>query len=282
MNDLIDIENYVQMNAKNNSNKASRFTHNEKLQFTEDSSAANVSISTTTTEEKREEEIKQLKNDLQTLENNYNELEKRNKQLNDDHSQLEARIREQIEKNTKLADSIKIKERTVNLMNDAPMNIIKLKEEINNHEKKMQNLEKQWETYKETSEKERQDLVNIILNRKNEMQQKINETKQLVQSIDDLNAELKMKESLIKELHEEYDNLPKDATTETNNRQFYTKRILEIVANIDKQKKEINKVLIETKMIQKEINQLTGKLERIFNETDELIFKVRLNHYYYC
>jgi hypothetical protein len=34
-------------------------------------------------------------------------------------------------------------------------------------------------------------------------------------------------------------------------------------------------VLIETKGIQKEINQLTGKLERIFNSADELIFKVR-------
>ena len=33
------------------------------------------------------------------------------------------------------------------------------------------------------------------------------------------------------------------------------------------------KTLIETKSIQKEINQLTGKLERIFNETDELVFK---------
>ena len=33
------------------------------------------------------------------------------------------------------------------------------------------------------------------------------------------------------------------------------------------------KVLIETKSIQKEINQLTGKLERIFNETNELVYK---------
>ena len=34
------------------------------------------------------------------------------------------------------------------------------------------------------------------------------------------------------------------------------------------------KILIETKSIQKEINQLSGKLERIFNAADELIFKV--------
>jgi len=35
-------------------------------------------------------------------------------------------------------------------------------------------------------------------------------------------------------------------------------------------------VLIDTKAVQKEINLLTGKLDRIFAVTDELIFRVRL------
>jgi len=33
--------------------------------------------------------------------------------------------------------------------------------------------------------------------------------------------------------------------------------------------------LIDTKAVQKEINLLTGKLDRIFAVTDELIFRVR-------
>ncbi|XP_048348235.1 LOW QUALITY PROTEIN: coiled-coil domain-containing protein 22, partial [Sphaerodactylus townsendi] len=66
----------------------------------------------------------------------------------------------------------------------------------------------------------------------------------------------------------ELESLPKDVT-----RSAYTQRILEIVSNIRKQKEEITKILSDTKELQKEINSLTGKLDRTFAVTDELIFK---------
>lgn len=89
------------------------------------------------------------------------------------------------------------------------------------------------------------------------------------------------------------DALPQDAS-----RSAYTQRILEIVSNIKKQKEEITKVsqtgegwveagldgcaqttillqiLTDTKHLQKEINALTGKLDRTFAVTDEMVFKV--------
>lgn len=57
-------------------------------------------------------------------------------------------------------------------------------------------------------------------------------------------------------------------------RQAYTKKILEIVANIRKQKKEIENVLTESKGRQKEINNLQGRAERTFTAADEIMFKV--------
>lgn len=87
------------------------------------------------------------------------------------------------------------------------------------------------------------------------------------------------------------DSLPQDAS-----RSAYTQRILEIVSNIKKQKEEITKVtrrtfscsrtqasspkpvlfqiLMDTKHLQKDINSLTGKLDRTFAVTDEMVFKV--------
>ena len=53
----------------------------------------------------------------------------------------------------------------------------------------------------------------------------------------------------------------------------YTRRIMEIVHNIQRQKEDINKILGDTRMVQKEINQLTGKLERVFTVTDEQVYK---------
>ena len=48
---------------------------------------------------------------------------------------------------------------------------------------------------------------------------------------------------------------------------------MEIVVNIQKQKEDIDKILVDTRMVQKEINQLTGKLDRVFTATDEQVYK---------
>lgn len=53
----------------------------------------------------------------------------------------------------------------------------------------------------------------------------------------------------------------------------YTRRIIEIMSNIQRQKEDIGKVLIDMRMVQKEINSLTGKLERVFTVTDEQVYK---------
>jgi iron uptake system EfeUOB component EfeO/EfeM len=58
-------------------------------------------------------------------------------------------------------------------------------------------------------------------------------------------------------------------------RSAYTRRITEIIGNICKQKEEIDKVLKDTKELQKTINNLTGQLERSFTVADELIFQVK-------
>lgn len=50
---------------------------------------------------------------------------------------------------------------------------------------------------------------------------------------------------------------------------------MEIIGNIEKQKTEIEKVLKDTREVQKEINNLTGQLERSFTIADETIFRVR-------
>lgn len=60
-------------------------------------------------------------------------------------------------------------------------------------------------------------------------------------------------------------------------RNSYTSRILEIIGNIRKQKASIDKVLNDTRDIQKEINSINGQLDRQFTVTDDLLFKVKSN-----
>lgn len=55
---------------------------------------------------------------------------------------------------------------------------------------------------------------------------------------------------------------------------MYTQRILEIIGSIKKQKDDIDKILKDTRQVQKEITLTSGKLERCYTVVDELIFKV--------
>lgn len=81
--------------------------------------------------------------------------------------------------------------------------------------------------------------------------------------------EIKRKEQLEKQLTGEYGDLVKDVS-----RQAYTKKIFEIVANIRKQKEEIERALADMRALQKEINQLQGRVERTFMAADDAIFQV--------
>lgn len=59
-------------------------------------------------------------------------------------------------------------------------------------------------------------------------------------------------------------------------RSVYTKRIIDISAKVRKQKEEIDRVLADTRTIQKEINMLSGKLERTFTVVEGTAYKVSI------
>uniref|UniRef100_A0A673M6Z5 Coiled-coil domain-containing protein 22 n=1 Tax=Sinocyclocheilus rhinocerous TaxID=307959 RepID=A0A673M6Z5_9TELE len=137
--------------------------------------------------------------------------------------------------NAEKENSVKMKRQTIDLLPDAENNLLQL------------------QVHKlHTSESSR----------------KLSEIKDLHDKIRQSAEEAKKKESLHKQLQTEYETLSKDVS-----RSAYTMRILEIVGNIKKQKEEITKILSDTKELQKEINSLTGKLDRTFAVTDELVFK---------
>lgn len=52
---------------------------------------------------------------------------------------------------------------------------------------------------------------------------------------------------------------------------------MEIIGNIKKQKDEIDKILQDTKELQRKTNVLFGTLDRVFTVVDETIFRVRLS-----
>ena len=127
----------------------------------------------------------------------------------------------------------------------------------------------------ETWEKQRHELYeqfrrlnDTMSNNQIEMEKETRKMQELKEKMRECAVETQLKDSTLVQLKEEYENVHKDIQ-----RNSYTKRIMEILANIQKQKKEIERVLTDMRQLQKEINQLEGKVGRIFSLADEKIFK---------
>ncbi|KAJ7376869.1 Coiled-coil domain-containing protein 22, partial [Desmophyllum pertusum] len=260
--------------------KGSRFTRTEQLQFAQDEkkAAAMVGLSEEgppkkDTEEhemrkKREEELEALQTKLGELNASIEHDEVEIKKSLAGMQQTNEQVSSQKTKNAEQEEVYKVKKRTIDLLPDAENNIAKLQDVVDASAQRLVNLAQQWEKHRAPLINQYRELKQLNANRVSEAQKQLEEIKSIREKMKEVADEARGKEDIYKQLVVEYETMRKDV-----NRSAYTRRILEIVGNIKKQKEEINKILIDTKAVQKEINQLSGKLDRTFAVTDELIFR---------
>ena len=125
-----------------------------------------------------------------------------------------------------------------------------------------------WEEKRIQLYKQLRALSDTADNEKLEIEKEMKKSRELKEAIKECALESQVKDASLAQLKEEYERMNKDTQ-----RNSYTKRIMEILANIQKQKKEIERVLFDMKQVQKEINQLEGKIGRVFALADEKFFK---------
>uniref|UniRef100_A0A8C5HDG4 Coiled-coil domain-containing protein 22 n=1 Tax=Gouania willdenowi TaxID=441366 RepID=A0A8C5HDG4_GOUWI len=224
--------------------KGSHFTHTQKFTFTQDTTAVTNPIPT----------VRQSEGDA---------LLRQQEELTSLQQQFQ-----QEQANSEKEEKILVKKKTIDLLPDTDNNLLKLQAVVEASSKRVINLATQWEKHRAPLIDEHRRLKEICSTQDLESSRKLSEIKSLHDKISVSTEEAKRKEEMHKQLVTELENLPQDAS-----RAEYTQRILEIVSNIKKQKEEITKILCDTKELQKEINNLTGKLDRTFAVTDELVFK---------
>ncbi|KAL3878373.1 hypothetical protein ACJMK2_030732 [Sinanodonta woodiana] len=257
--------------------KGSRFTHTEKLLFAKDEEKVISEVSTgegprTKTEEElqkeREVEMEDLREELINLVSRLELVDMDMRKFTAGIQQMEEEIGNQGRINKEKEEGFIVKKRTLDLLPDAENNVTKLQAVVDNSGQRLVNLANQWEKHRAPLIEQYRDLKELTSKKESEAQKMLEEIKEFRKKMKEVADEARNKEELQKQLASEYERMTKDV-----NRLAYTKRITEIVANIKKQKKEIDKVLVDTKAVQKEINQLSGKLDRQFTVTDELIFR---------
>ncbi|XP_077518682.1 coiled-coil domain-containing protein 22 homolog [Amblyomma americanum] len=254
--------------------RESKFTRTEKLQFTKDEpkqvagSSAPLELSKQSSEEEAEAKVKQMQSQLESISEVLSQLEGQEKEVSAALQQITGDIEKKKSQKLELESQNELEHKALALLPNADENIAKLQGKIDAAGQKLVSLSMQWEKHRAPLIEEYRQLKEQCSKRLNETQQKLEEIKAMKDKMRDISEQARTKEELHKQLVSEYEKLPKDV-----NRSSYTKRITEIVGNIKKQKEEIAKVLLDTRSLQKEINQLTGKLDRTFTVTDELIFK---------
>uniref|UniRef100_A0A8C7Q9H0 Coiled-coil domain-containing protein 22 n=1 Tax=Oncorhynchus mykiss TaxID=8022 RepID=A0A8C7Q9H0_ONCMY len=260
--------------------KGTRFTHTEKFTFTQEPAKASQQMAASSlpsshqSEEelqaRQQEELASLQRQLQQLSLSLEEVGGDMRQLTTNLSPVCVQVSDELKQKelskAEKEDSVWVKKQTIDLMPDAENNLAKLQALVEGSAKRVVNLAAQWEKRRAPLIDEHRRLKELCSNQ--ESSRKLSEIKELHNKIHQSAEESKKKEALYKQLITEFENLPKDVS-----RSAYTARILEIVGNIRKQKEEITKILSDTKELQKEINNLTGKLDRTFAVTDELVFK---------
>ncbi|XP_076596536.1 coiled-coil domain-containing protein 22 [Chaetodon auriga] len=253
--------------------KGTHFTHTQKFTFTQETAAVASSIPTGHQSECdiqlcQQEELTSIQHQFQQLCSDVVQLTEDMKHMSVNYTQVLDELKQRELGNTEKEERMQVKKKTINLLPDADDNLLKLQVLVEASAKRVVNLASQWEKHRAPLIDEHRRLKEICSNQDLESSRRLSEIKSLHDKIRVSTEEAKKKEEIYKQLVTDLENLPQDVS-----RSAYTQRILEIVSNIKKQKEEITKILSDTKELQKEINNLTGKLDRTFAVTDELVFK---------
>lgn len=256
--------------------KGTHFTHTQKFTFTQQAAAAVTSSpqipsghqSESDIQLRQQEEQLSLQQQFQQLCSDVEQLAADMKHMSVTNAQVLGELKQRELGNSEKEEKMQVKKKTIDLLPDADDNQLKLQALVEASAKRVVNLASQWEKHRAPLIDEHRRLKEICSTQDLESSRKLSEIKSLHDKIRVSTEEAKKKEEIYKQLVTELENLPQDAS-----RSAYTQRILEIVSNIKKQKEEITKILSDTKELQKEINSLTGKLDRTFAVTDELVFK---------
>jgi len=215
----------------------------------------------------REEHCRQLRAQLEHLEDLLKKEQEETERLKERVAQAKQSVGEEttrLEAQTKQVDR---EEKLLSLLPDAGEHVRRMEELLVGAGDKMAALEEQWQLVKQPLEDEYQQLVaEKERSGATRLRQELQDTVQDLRLVLD---ETRSKDEMIAACRSQLEAVP--ATTLT--RSFYTQRILSIVANVKKQNEEMKRVLEDVKSIQREINGLQGKVDRIYTITDEMIFQ---------
>lgn len=132
---------------------------------------------------------------------------------------------------------------------------------------RLQQLEREWEAHRSPLIAKVTELEQRLSARRVQCQAKVDAIRRYRADMPAMLQDLRDKQARAQQLVEEQNRLNRNI-----NRSVYTQRILDIIAAIDKQNKEVQKVCKDIHSLQKSITQTTSALQRADAVAEELIY----------
>lgn len=251
--------------------KSSKFANQEKVLFSKETETVDANAPKPPSEEEmqktRDEAVAELEGQVAEANGSLDELQEAIATFTSEIQEMLTRTAEIELSNEEREEQYKQRKKVLDLLPNADENIERLKQVVQSSSKRILALGKKWE-------ERRSELMDTLRKLRRAQGDAESHAKAQLGEIKKLRAEMKGvaegakgKDQLIQKLRADYEAVNKQV-----GRASYTRRTFEIVRNITKQKEDINRVLQDTRILQKDIAQLSEKLGRVFGETDELIF----------
>ena len=205
--------------------------------------------------------VRALQGDAAALADGMAAFAARERQLDAAGAEADARL-------AALEEEYRVKKRTYDLLPNAEDNIETLTEIVEKTSARLVALAAEWE-------KRRAPLLDELRNVQDLQDAAMGESRVKLEQIRAMRDEIKRLIDEIKQRDERYKQLVEAyrAMKNTQNRAVYTRRILDIVRNVKKQKVDIARILEDTRAMQKEINGIREHLARIYAVADEKIYQ---------
>ncbi|KYQ90649.1 hypothetical protein DLAC_09283 [Tieghemostelium lacteum] len=217
---------------------------------------------------KRQEELDQLQSKLNEITDRMQQFVKEIEQFASMMRQVESENVEQDQRRETLEKTYKLKKKTFGLLDDAEGNMKELQGLCNQTSQNLVELSMEWEKVRQPIVEKYRSIKDKKMNQQDEAKSKIERIKEMSELIKKLVHDIQQREEHFSQLQEAYKTAPKDT-----NRSIYTRRIMESVKNIKKQKVDIDKVLLDTKALLKEINTITDSAYRSHEVIKDLLSK---------
>ena len=191
---------------------------------------------------------------------------------NKEIAELKSRKKKVEETMAKADEEMEKHQKILKLLPDGEENLHTLINIVQKSKDRLEGLKEQWENHKQTMDEEYLQTVEGIGKIKVLAEQGSKRQPSILEKFEKVKADIKAKE-------EQYQKLIKVAQsiTEGETRDSYTKRILDILNQIEKLRDGIDSVIADVKTNQKDINMLNGKLERSYFEIN-MTMKSKMNN----